>query len=157
MSSAVLAGHQALVASVARFARTTITSSQTFQVQAEHFGTFNEENLDRAPNILKRVCSPCRRPNLHRNKYKALYDHQLPKPRKLGLGSSAAVTTTLLQGLHTWHGEGLTPERLLKKPSNSIMAFKGQERVDIAAAVFGGTIAFSRTDLRLEDVAATQK
>ena len=155
---AVLAGHQALVASVARFARTTITSSQTFQVQAEHFGTFNEENLDRAPNILKRVCSPYVGAQISiETNTKALYDHQLPKPRKLGLGSSAAVTTTLLQGLHTWHGEGLTPERLLKKTFELHHGVQGAgSGVDIAAAVFGGTIAFSRTDLRLEDVAATQ-
>ena len=68
---AVLAGHQALVTSVARFARTTITPSQTFQVQAEHFGTFNE-GKPRAPNtfLSESLLSVCRRPNLHRNKYK---------------------------------------------------------------------------------------
>lgn len=150
---AVLAGHQALVASVSRFAQTTISASDTFKVQAEHFGTFNEKNIDRAPSILKRVCSRYAGSQISiETNTKALYDHQLRTPRKLGLGSSAAVTTTLLQALHSWHDESLTPEHLFRKTFDLHHGVQGTgSGVDIAAAVFGGTIAFSRADLRVKD------
>ncbi len=65
---------------------------------------------------------------------------------KLGLGSSAAVTSALTAGLHAACGSSLSQDKLFLESLAAHHAAQGKigSGIDIAASVFGGIISYSK-------------
>lgn len=141
---AVLDGACALVASVDRFVHCNVTPAADFEVHAQGFGRFSIENLKEAPPILRSIFEQHSPPHAHFELDSSeLYLHKNPQGIKLGLGSSAAVTTALLKAVLRIAGSSLTPESVFASAHRAHYGAQGLgSGVDIAAAAFGGMFQY---------------
>lgn len=145
---AVLEGKTALVASVERFARCTVNSSFEFSLHSAGFGSFNLANLDSAPPILQAVLRQSPPPQAEiKIQSTDLYLDGNPEGCKLGLGSSAAVSTALLKAIFQWTEESQTLAQVFSAAHSAHHFAQGLgSGLDIAAAVFGGVFEYRLAD-----------
>lgn len=71
-------------------------------------------------------------------------------PNAIGLGSSAAVTVSLLAAMNAWLKTPLKKNNLWQEATNVIKAVQGQgSGADCAASIYGGVIAFRNQPLHI--------
>lgn len=141
---AVLEGGTALVASVNRFARCVAVPADSFALTAPGFGVFNAETLHTAPPILQAIFAVYPPPDAHIElDSRQLYVDGDPDGCKLGLGSSAAVSTALLKALFRLAGAHPSLEHIFTAAHTTHYGAQGLgSGLDIAAAVFGGVFEY---------------
>lgn len=141
---AVLEGQTALVVSVDRYARCKIESAPEFSLSSSGFGSFNASNLVTAPPIIQAIFSdpPYPQAHIHIQSGELFLDGN-PQGCKLGLGSSAAVSTALLKALCRWTGRHQSLSDIFSTAHTAHHRAQGLgSGLDIAAAVFGGVFQY---------------
>lgn len=145
---AVLENHPALVASSDRFAVCNVEKSRKFTVESGRFGTFDANNLDQAPPLLRHIVSPYLKENIRIEiDTTSLFGAVGGKCIKLGLGSSAAVTVSTLKCLALFFDRPITSELIFSTAQTVHHTVQGLgSGVDIAAASFGGVFQYRLFD-----------